>query len=139
MSKYLLDTNIISELRKARPHGAVKAWFLQLDAADWALSAITFGELQQGIERTRQQNPAMAAALEEWLEELLETSNILDINPEICREWARLLLGRSRALSEDAFIAATARVHGLTIATRNTRDFQEFGVLLLNPFQNALD
>jgi predicted nucleic acid-binding protein len=124
LSKYLLDTNVISELRKTRPRGAVRSWFSALGADDWFLSSIVFGELQAGIELTRDRDPSKAAELEAWLEELLETSNVLPLDAEVCREWARLLQGRSRTLNEDAFVASTASVNGLIVATRNTKDFE---------------
>lgn len=131
---YLLDTNVISEIRKPKPHGAVIAWLSVHSKADMLISAITLLELQQGAERTRRQDRAMAARLDEWIEDVSQAFSILPLDGEICREGARLLVGRSDDVFEDAMIAATARVHRLTVATRNVRDFKPFGVPVLNPF-----
>ena len=131
---FLLDTNVVSELRKPRPHGGVLAWLATQDAAGLYISAITIGELQRGIEMTRVQDTDKAHFLEIWLAQVQATGQVLALDAAICRAWARMMHGRSAALIEDAFIAATARVHRLTVATRNLRDFSGFEVPLLNPF-----
>ena len=131
---YLLDTNVISELRKPKPLGAVLAWITKLPPNHWSLPAIVIGELQQGIELTRRQNPAKAQELDYWLEGLLLRATILPMSGEVFREWARLMDGKSQDLYADAMIAATARVQGLTVVTRNTSDFERFEVTLYNPF-----
>jgi toxin FitB len=131
---YLLDTNIISELRKVRPHGAVVEWLEPIDNRDLYLSAMVVGEVQAGIELTRRQDPVKASEIEMWLSQVGATFQILSSDGEICREWARLMHRRSKALSEDALIAATAKVHGLTLATRNVRDFQGWDLEIVNPF-----
>jgi len=134
---YLLDTNVISELRKARPHGAVVAWLRQLDNRDIYLSAMVVGEMQAGIELTRRQDAEKAREIESWLSQVVATYQVLALDGEICREWARLIDRRSKALTEDALIAATAKVHRFTLATRNVRDFQGWGLDLFNPFTFA--
>ena len=134
---YLLDTNVISELRKARPHGAVVAWLQQLDNRDIYLSAMVVGEMQAGIELTRRQDAEKAREIESWLSQVVATYQVLALDGEVCREWARLIDRRSKALTEDALIAATAKVHGFTLATRNVRDFQGWGLNLFNPFTFA--
>jgi toxin FitB len=134
---YLLDTNVISELRKAKPHGAVLAWLQQLDNRDIYLSAMVVGEVQAGIELTRRQDAAKAREIESWLSQVVATFQVLSLDGEVCREWARLIDRRSKALTEDALIAATAKVHGFTLATRNVRDFQGWGLDLFNPFTFA--
>jgi toxin FitB len=134
---YLLDTNVISELRKTRPHGAVVAWLRQLDNRDIYLSAMVVGEMQAGIELTRRQDAAKAREIESWLSQVVATYQVLALDGEVCREWARLIDRRSKALTEDALIAATAKVHGFTLATRNVRDFQGWGLDLFNPFTFA--
>ena len=132
---YLLDTNIISELRKPKPHGAVLAWFKDIPAIQIHLSAVTIGELQSGIEKTRKQNSAKALEIESWLGSLPESFPILPMDYDCFREYARLIDGKSHDLIEDAMIAATARVHRLTAVTRNTKDFRHFPVETFNPFQ----
>jgi predicted nucleic acid-binding protein len=107
---YLLDTNVIFELRKPRPHGAVLAWLQAVDNANLQLASVSLGEIQAGIEITREQDAAKATA------------------------WAQLMHRRSDTLYEDAMIVAIALVHGLTVVTRNVKDFDGFGVALFNPF-----
>jgi toxin FitB len=131
---YLLDTNVISELRKARPHGAVLAWLRSMDQRDLHISAVTIGELQAGIELTREQDKAKAAEIEAWLDRVSETWNILPMDAATFRMCARLMHRRSDELFEDAMIAATARVHGLKVVTRNVRDFRDFAVDVFNPY-----
>lgn len=133
---YLLDTNVVSETRKAGPHGAVVAWLSEQSATDLYLSAMTIAELQQGIELTRDQNPSRAQEIETWLERiLLPSTEVLAMDSAVCRTWARLMHHRSDTLAEDAFIAATAIVHGLTVVSRNVRDFEALGIVAFNPFE----
>lgn len=131
---YLLDTNVISEMRKPRPHGAVLAW-LRLQPHDTlSVSAMTLLELQQGAERTRRQDAAAAQRIDAWINQIAAAFSVLPLDGAICREGARLLAGKSEDLFEDGLIAATARVHQLTVATRNLRDFAHFQVPVFNPF-----
>jgi hypothetical protein len=134
---YLLDTNVISELRKTKPHGAVVAWLRQIENRDIYLSAMVVGEVQSGIELTRRQDVEKAREIESWLSQVVSTYQVLALDGEVCREWARMIDRRSKALTEDALIAATAKVHGFTLATRNVRDFQGWGLDLFNPFTFA--
>jgi predicted nucleic acid-binding protein len=136
---YLLDTNVVSELRKPRPHGAVLAWLQSTDDIDLHLSAVTLGEIQAGIELTRDQNASKAAEIENWLELVALTYNVLPMDGETFRAWARLMHHKSDALYEDAMIAATAQIHKLTVVTRNVADFAHFDVKVLNPFKMARD
>jgi predicted nucleic acid-binding protein len=135
---FLLDTNVISELRKARPHGAVLTWFREIDPAQLRLSAMVIGEIQAGIELTRQQHPDKASELEIWLTGVGKTYEIVPMDGPICREWALLMDRKSRVLIEDAFIAATARVRGFIVVTRNLSDFQGFKVRLFDPFTGTV-
>jgi hypothetical protein len=132
---YLLDTNVVSELRRRRPHGAVVAWLHDVADADLHIAAVTIGELQAGVELTREQDPERAAEIEVWVGNVADSFNVLPMDAPIFRAWARLLHRRSRALLEDAMIAATAEVHGLIVVTRNVRDFAALGVRTLNPFR----
>jgi predicted nucleic acid-binding protein len=131
---YLLDTNVVSELRRARPRGAVLAWLQSVADEDLHLSAVTIGEIQAGIETTRDQDQERAAAIEGWMEQVVQTYNILSMDARAFRVWARLMHRQPDHLIEDAMIAATAAVHNLTVVTRNGRDFTGFGVRTLNPF-----
>ncbi len=131
---YLLDTNVVSELRRPRPHGAVLAWLASVAERDLHLSAVTLGEIQAGIELTREQDPAKAAEIEAWAERVASSYQVLSMDGETFRDWARLMHRRSDTLYEDAMIAATARRHGLTVVTRNGTDFAPFEVEVLDPF-----
>jgi predicted nucleic acid-binding protein len=132
---YLLDTNVMSELRRTRPHGAVLAWVREIADSDLHLSAVTIGELQAGVEITREQDAAKAAEFEAWVERIAATYNVLPMDARTFRRWARLMHRRTDALIEDAMIAATAEVHNLTVVTRNVRDFDQLGVATFNPFK----
>ncbi|MYA34984.1 MAG: type II toxin-antitoxin system VapC family toxin [Gemmatimonadales bacterium] len=131
---FLLDTNIVSELRRPRPHGGVLSWFRDVPAADLRLSAVTIGEVQAGIETTRERDPAKAAELEAWLDQVLATYDVLPVDAAAFREWARIMHGPSDTLLQDALIGAVATVNRLTVATRNVRDFERLGVDTVNPF-----
>jgi toxin FitB len=131
---YLLDTNVVSELRRIRAHGAVVAWLTSARDEDLHLSAVTIGEIQAGVEILREQDEDKAAEIEAWLEQVTETYNILSMDARTFRSWARLMHRKPDRRIEDAMIAATAAVHGLTVVTRNLRDFKDFGVPTLNPF-----
>lgn len=136
MIRYLLDTNIISELHKPKPHGGVLDWFHQLQSEQICLSAVTLGELQEGIERTRRQDPVKAAAIEKWVDQLENLHDVIPMDGHCFREAARLMRGKQEDLHDDAMIAATARIHGLKVATRNERDFVHLAVEILNPFKS---
>ena len=132
---YLLDTNVVSELRRVRPHGAVLAWLEGVEDQQLFVSAVTVGEIQAGIEITREQDAAKAAEIDAWLEQVTGTFNVLPMDARAFRTWARLMHRKSGDLIEDAMIAATAAVHGLVVVTRNVRDFEVLGVETLNPFE----
>ena len=135
MTKYLLDTNVVSELRKPRPHGAVIAWLRNLQDEQLFLSAVTLGELQAGIELTRRQDPVKAGEIELWADQLEASYQVLPMDSSCFRECARLMHTKSTHLIEDGMIAATARIHGLIVATRNESDFKLLNVQVFNPFK----
>ena len=134
---YLLDTNVVSELRKPRPHGAVVAWRRSVPVSQIAIPAVVLAEAQAGVELTRKQDPGKAAQLEAWIDNLMIYYAVVPSDGSIYREWARLMHRRSITLSADAMIAATARIMGLTVATRNVKDFAIFGARVFNPFTYA--
>ncbi|MDR1237353.1 MAG: type II toxin-antitoxin system VapC family toxin [Propionibacteriaceae bacterium] len=134
---YLLDTNVVSELRKPKPHGAVVAWVESLRDDELYLSAVTIGEIQAGVEITREQDTVKAVEIETWLEQVSNSYNVLDLDADTMRIWARLMHRESGALIEDALIAACALRHNLIVATRNVKHFKHFGVPLLDPFTRS--
>lgn len=138
-ARYLLDTNVVSELRKPRPHGGVVSWLESLEDTQLYISAVTLGEIQAGIELTREQDPQKALEIEAWLDLLAGSYNILPMDAATFRAWARLMHRKSDTLYEDAMIAATAIVHGLVVATRNVADFNTLKVDLFNPFGPAVE
>ena len=134
---FLLDTNVVSELRRPKPHGAVLAWMRSVDDAHLNVSAVTLGELQAGVEVTRDQDEAKAQQLQGWVDLVAASYNVLPMDGTAFRMWATLIHRKSDTLNEDAMIAAIARIHRLTVVTRNVSDFTTFGVTVLNPFKHA--
>jgi hypothetical protein len=131
---YLLDTNVISELRRTKPHGAVLAWFRAVPPDEIVIPAVVIGEIQDGAEITRKQDQLKAAEIEAWLDYVMANTTVLPMDGAMFREWARLMAGNSDDLSGDAMIAATARIHGMVIVTRNVKGFKRFRVQVFNPF-----
>jgi toxin FitB len=123
-------------MRKPKPHGGALAWLQGLELEQVFFSAVTFGEIQKGVELTRQQDPVKANQIEAWANQLEKASLVLPMDAACFREYARLMHRRSATLAEDAMIAATARVHALTVATRDER-FGDLGVAVLNPFHTS--
>ena len=111
------------------------AWVEAVNDADLNLSAVTIGEIQSGIEVTREQDSTQADEIEAWLNQVADSYNVLPMDGRVFRVWARLMHRRSDDLLEDAMIATTARAYGLTVVTRNIRGFEGFGVEVLNPFE----
>ena len=132
---YLLDTNVVSEIRRGRDP-SVAAWAGEVVDADLHLSVLTLGEVRKGIERLRGRDPAQAEVFATWLEQLRDhfADRILPIDHRVAEEWGRLNAGRERK-TVDSLIAATARIHGLSVVTRNTADFEGCDVPVLNPWQ----
>lgn len=132
---YLVDTNVLSETRRARPHGAVLAWLDSVPENTLFFSAVSVGEIQKGIEKAHDTDPEKARQIEGWLETLTGFGTVIPMGSAEFRRWAKFMHRRSNDFSEDAMIAATADVHGLTVATRNVKDFQQFDVPVVNPFE----
>jgi predicted nucleic acid-binding protein len=132
---YLLDTNIVSELRRLKPHGAVVSWMASIPETALFIPAIVFQELQAGVELTRSRDPDKAIQIQLWIDALASSASVIEVDAEIARETARLMHARSDEIYEDAVIAASARIKGMMVVTRNVRDFVVFGVELLNPFE----
>lgn len=133
---YLLDTNVISELRKGdRADANVRAWFRGLADEEIYLSVLTIGENRRGLENVRRRDPDSAAALDSWLSRLGEAhrDRILPLDRAIAEEWGRMNVPNPLPVI-DGLLAATARVTGLTFATRNVADVEGSGVELVDPF-----
>lgn len=135
---YLLDTNVVSELRRPRPAEAVLSWFGSVNSADLWLSVLVLGEIRQGVEQLARRDADQAAAREKWLLDLTDLfgDRILPVTAEVTDLWGRLNVP-DRLPAVDGLLAATAIVHGWTLVTRNTSDVARTGVRLLNPFEPA--
>ena len=134
--KFLLDTNVVSELRKGeRADANVVAWFGKSDAADLFLSVIVVGEIRRGIELIRRRDLATAHALDRWMTRLLAgfEDRILPVDGRVAEEWGRMNVPNPLP-AVDSLMAATAKVHGLVLVTRNVKDVAATGVRTLNPF-----
>lgn len=132
---YLLDTNVISELRKRHPDLHVLAWYATVTSGEIFVSALTIGEIWLGIERLRRKDSAQADVLEQWLRGLHATyrDHIIDVDARIAEEWGRLNVPDPLPVI-DGLLAASAKTRGWTLVTRNTADFVHSDVSLLNPF-----
>ena len=133
---YLLDTNVISELRKgSRADTHVRRWFSELESETLWLSALTVGELRRGIESIRRRDSRSAARLETWLMKVLAAygDRVLPVDGHVAEEWGRMNVPDPLPVVE-GLLAATARVHGLVLATRNVRNVEAAGVAVLDPF-----
>lgn len=133
---YLVDTNVISELRKGRRcNPGVASWFAEVASEEIYLSALTLGEIRKGIENIRRRDEPAAEALEDWFQELeaSHSDHILPVDQAIAEQWGRFNVPASLPVI-DSLLAATASVHGLTLVTRNLKDVERTGVSCLNPF-----
>lgn len=132
---YLLDTNVISELGKRSPDPQVLAWYSSLSSEEIFISALTIGEIRQGVERLRRKDPGQAEQLERWLLGLQRTyrDHIVPIDADAADEWGRINVPDPLPVI-DGLLAATAKAHGWTLATRNTADLSRCGAALFNPF-----
>lgn len=130
---YLIDTNTFSDAHKGVPEP--RRWLASVDPATIYISVITIGEIERGIELIRTSRPSKAQELEAWLETLRSENSdrILPVTEQVAIEWGRLSARRRRG-EADGLILATARVHGLTVATRNVADFEDAEVTILDPW-----
>jgi toxin FitB len=136
---FLLDTNVVSEMRKgAKADAGVVEWIGNLAENEIFLSVLTLGEIRRGIESARRRDRIFAAALETWLGRIADQhqDRILSVDRSIAEEWGRMDVP-DRLPDVDGLLAATARVHGLTLATRNVKDVERTGVSCVNPFEPA--
>jgi toxin FitB len=133
---YLLDTSVVSELRKREPDTRVLAWYAAVQPADLYLSVLTIGEIRRGVERLRRRDPPQAARLERWLTglNLSYRDRIVAVDASIAEEWGRINVPDPLPVV-DGLLAASAIAHDWTLVTRNVRDVQRCGVRLLNPFE----
>lgn len=131
---FLIDTNVLSELRRQSPQ--VRGWMAATPGIRLYCSVISLGEIEKGIERRRKPDPDFAARLDLWLATLCQEfgDRALPVTADIALVWGRIAAGRSRDTA-DALIAATAIVHGLTLVTRNSRDFEDLPLTLVNPWR----
>jgi toxin FitB len=130
---YLLDTNMISELRRPGLHTSVVGWLSGIAADQVFISAVTLGELQAGVENVRRQDPGRAEIIESWIDRVAQSYNVLPMDGSAFRCWAKLMHGKPADLIADAMIAAIAAVHNLTVVTRNLSDFERLGCRLSTP------
>lgn len=132
---FLLDTNVVSELRRVNVNENVRAWFETVPSRSLYLSVLVVGEVRQGVERLSRKDAVQAARIERWLEALKMdySDRILPISVAVAEVWGRLNAVRPLPVV-DGLLAATAEVHGLTLVTRNTADVARTGVKLFNPF-----
>jgi toxin FitB len=136
MVAYLLDTNVVSELRKRTPNPDVLTWYQSARNAEAYISTLVVGEIRRGVDRMWENEPSRATVLEQWLVTLMTSyrDRTLAVTTEIAEEWGRLSASNPPPII-DGLMAATAKVHNLTFVTRNIADVERTGVSLLNPFR----
>ncbi len=132
---FLLDTNVVSEIRKREPHPGVLGWFTSVPASELFLSVLVVGEIRQGVERLARRDPAQAEVFEHWLKQLVAVyeDRIVPVTTEVAEAWGRLNVPDPVPVV-DGLLAATALARGWTLVTRNTADVASTGVRLLDPF-----
>ncbi|WP_447006403.1 type II toxin-antitoxin system VapC family toxin [Saccharothrix isguenensis] len=132
---FLLDTNVVSEIRKKVPNAGVSAWFESVPASELFLSVLVVGEIRQGVERLARRDPGQAETLERWLVQLADAygDRIVPVTAEVAQVWGRLNVPDPLPVI-DVLLAATALVYGWTLVTRNVGDVASSGARLLNPF-----
>jgi predicted nucleic acid-binding protein len=135
---FLLDTNVVSEIRKKKPHPSVSRWFSSVPESELFLSVLVIGEIRQGVDRLARRDAAQAEAFESWLAQLVAVyeDRIVPITTDVAETWGRLNVPDPVPVV-DGLLAATALVRGWTLVTRNTADVESTGVRLFNPFTPA--
>ncbi len=133
---FLIDTNVLSELRKPRCEPRLRLWFSAAAPEDLFLSVLVFGEIRHGAELSRRKDPVQAASLDVWIAkvEAAYSGRILPVTREIADRWGRLGVP-DKVPAVDGLLAATALFYGLTLVTRNTKDVVRTGAMLFNPFE----
>jgi predicted nucleic acid-binding protein len=136
--RYLLDTNVLSEVRRPRGDAGVKGWLSSVPAEDLYLSALVIGEIRRGVERLRRRDPDQAEVYEAWLDTVLRdyADRILPVDVGAAEEWGRMSVPDPVPVV-DGLMAATAKVRDITFVTRNTADVERTGTRLLNPFSEG--
>jgi toxin FitB len=134
---FLLDTNVVSELRKTVPNPRVTRWHAEHSRADVYLSTLVIGEIRRGIDRLRPRDPKQADNLERWLSGLTASyrDRLLPVTTEVAEEWGRMSATAQPPPVIDGLMAATASIYRLTLVTRNVADVARTGVPLINPFE----
>ena len=135
---FLIDTNVLSELRKGRRSDpGVRSWFAEVASDELYLSVLTLGELRKGVENIRRRDPTTATVLQRWLAEVIDaySDRILQVDRDIAELWGRLNVPDPLPVI-DSLLAATARVHHLSVVTRNVSDIERAGAACLNPFSD---
>ena len=132
---YLLDTNVISEIRRKSPNPRVEEWFASVPASELFLSVLVLGEIRQGIERLAPRNPELATALQHWLGQLVDGygDRVVPVTAEVADVWGRLNVPKALPVV-DGLLAATALVRGWALVTRNVKDVESTGVRVVNPW-----
>lgn len=145
MVGYLLDTNVISELRRTQCGNPVFEWFHTIQDDELFLSTLIFGEIRYGVEKVRHAKPDLVKELELWQIQLLEIhgSRILPVTQEVADIWGHFMMIDTGNIDTgntvDSLLAATAKSHGLTMVTRNIKHFSPYPINLLNPWTSALN
>ena len=131
---FLLDTNVISEMRKRKPHGGLWAWCTLIPKTLYFIPSLALYEMQAGAEITRAQDVQSAQEIDRWITAIRRTYKVIEFDAEAAREAGRLMHHQDPNLTEDAMIAAIAITRGLVVATRNAKDFAKLNVTYVNPF-----
>jgi predicted nucleic acid-binding protein len=136
---YLLDTNVVSEIRRKSPNPGVEQWFASVSASELFLSVLVLGEIRQGIERLAPRNPELATTLQHWLGRLVDGygDRVVPVTADVADVWGRLNVPKTLPVV-DGLLAATALVRGWSLVTRNVKDVESTGVHVVNPWLTSI-